>query len=217
YVVPLAIALWLLAFTDFLFTEKRKLILLVFAIIGIIFEFTFFTLLFINPDLIGNLNPPVDVSYNFFIMIFLLIFILIVVISGCLVIKTNGTFPTSIPISLAEFEIFLVKSFISKKAPILRPPPNGWSVQMNVYFSSVIAVTFIFGQIVASLLNNIWYQEVFLILGTIIAYAVAFIIYFSFTTVGRRGYLFLSLAQPVTTISKKYYDLIIQYLNNSSS
>ena len=90
--------------------------------------------------------------------------------------------------------------FFSKKAPILRPPPNGWSVQMNVYFSSVIAVTFIFGQIVASLLNNIWYQEVFLILGTIIAYAVAFIIYFSFTTVGRRGYLFLSLAQPVTTI-----------------
>jgi len=82
--VPLAIALWLLAFTDFLFTEKRKLILLVFAIIGIIFEFTFFTLLFINPDLIGNLNPPVDVSYNFFIMIFLLIFILIVVISGLL-------------------------------------------------------------------------------------------------------------------------------------
>ncbi len=90
--------------------------------------------------------------------------------------------------------------FFSKKAPILRSPPNGWSVQMNVYFSIVIEVTFIFGQIVSSLLNNIWYQEVFLILGTIIAYAVAFIIYFSFTTVGRRGYFFLSLAQPVTTI-----------------
>jgi hypothetical protein len=80
--VPLAIALWLLAFTDFLFTEQRKLILFIFSIIGVIFEITFFTLLFINPDLIGILNPPVDVSYNFFIMIFLLIFILIVVISG---------------------------------------------------------------------------------------------------------------------------------------
>ena len=82
--VPLAIALWLFAFTDFLYTENRKLILLIFAIIGIIFEITFFTFLFINPDLIGILNPPVDVSYNFFIMIFLLIFILIVVISGLL-------------------------------------------------------------------------------------------------------------------------------------
>ncbi|MBY8986115.1 MAG: DUF2070 family protein [Candidatus Lokiarchaeota archaeon] len=90
--------------------------------------------------------------------------------------------------------------FFSKKAPILRSPPKGWSVQMNVYFSAVIELTFIFGQIIAILLNNIVYQEVFLILGTIIAYAIAFIIYFSFTTVGRRGYLFLSLAQPVTTI-----------------
>ncbi|MBY8986116.1 MAG: hypothetical protein KGD65_13655 [Candidatus Lokiarchaeota archaeon] len=80
--IPVAIAFWLLAFTEFLLTEKRKLILLVFAIIGVIFEIIFFTLLFINPDLIGYLNPPVDVSYNFFIMIFLLIFILIVVISG---------------------------------------------------------------------------------------------------------------------------------------
>ncbi|MHA1931977.1 MAG: hypothetical protein ACW96X_05515 [Promethearchaeota archaeon] len=82
--VPLAIAFWLLAFTEFLYTEKRKLIFLIFVIIGIIFEILFFTLLFINPVLIGHLNPPVDVSYNFFIMIFLLIFILIVVISGFL-------------------------------------------------------------------------------------------------------------------------------------
>ena len=82
--VPLAIALWLLAFTDFLFTEKRKMILSIFTIIGIIFEIIFFTLLSIDPILIGNLNPPVDASYNFFIMIFLFIFILIVVISGLL-------------------------------------------------------------------------------------------------------------------------------------
>jgi len=90
--------------------------------------------------------------------------------------------------------------FFSKKAPILRPPPKGWSVQINVYLSAVISVTFIFGQIVASLLKTNVYQEVFLILGTIIAYAVGFIIYFSFTTVGRGGYFFLSLAQPVMTI-----------------
>ncbi|MHA2267267.1 MAG: DUF2070 family protein [Promethearchaeota archaeon] len=90
--------------------------------------------------------------------------------------------------------------FFSKKAPILRPPPKGWSVQMNVYFSAVIELTFIFGQIVSILLNNIVYQEVFLILGTIIAYTIAFIIYFSFTTVGKRGYFFLPLAQPVLTI-----------------
>ncbi|MHA2281250.1 MAG: hypothetical protein ACXAC5_10390 [Promethearchaeota archaeon] len=82
--VPLAIIIWLLAFTDFLFTEKRKLILLIFMIIGIIFEIIFFTFLFINPVLIGTSNSPVDVSYNFFMIIFLIIFVLIVVISGLL-------------------------------------------------------------------------------------------------------------------------------------
>jgi len=82
--VPLAIALWLIAFTDFLFTEKRKLILLVFAIIGIIFEVIFYTFLFINPILIGTPNSPVDVSYSFFIIIFLVFFILTLVISGLL-------------------------------------------------------------------------------------------------------------------------------------
>ncbi|MHA2008802.1 MAG: DUF2070 family protein [Promethearchaeota archaeon] len=90
--------------------------------------------------------------------------------------------------------------FYSKKAPILRIPPSGWSIQMNAYFSAVIGVTFLFGQIVVIVLQNIWYQEVFLILGTILSYIVAFVIYFSFTTVGRPGYLLLSLVQPVTSI-----------------
>ena len=67
--VPLAIALWLLAFTEFLYTEKRKLILLTFGIYGLIFEILFFTFLFLNPSLIGELIPPVDVIYKSFILI----------------------------------------------------------------------------------------------------------------------------------------------------
>jgi hypothetical protein len=82
--VPLAIILWLLAFTEFLYIEKRKLILLTFAVIGVIFEILFFIFLFVNLDLIGTLTPPVDVRYNSFIMIFLIIFLCIVVITGFL-------------------------------------------------------------------------------------------------------------------------------------
>ena len=88
----------------------------------------------------------------------------------------------------------------SKKAPILKPPPTGWSIQMNAFFSVIIQITFIFGQMVAILLNDINLQEVFLIMGTILSYIVAFVIYFSFTTVGRTGYLILALVQPVATI-----------------
>lgn len=82
--VPLAIVLWLLAFTEFLYTEKRKLILTIFALIGIIFEILFFVFLFLNPSLIGQLNGPVDVNYESFIMVFLIIFLTIVVITGFL-------------------------------------------------------------------------------------------------------------------------------------
>jgi hypothetical protein len=82
--VPLAIALWLVAFTEFLYTEKRKLILLTFGIYGLIFEILFFIFLFLNPSLIGELNPPVDVIYKSFILIFLLSFITIVVVTGIL-------------------------------------------------------------------------------------------------------------------------------------
>ncbi|MFW9943112.1 MAG: DUF2070 family protein [Candidatus Thorarchaeota archaeon] len=90
--------------------------------------------------------------------------------------------------------------FYSRKAPILRAPPKGWSIQINVYCCVVVELTYLIGQIVAIILQNIWYQEVFLIMGTIISYIVAFVIYFSFTTVGRPGYLILSLIQPITAI-----------------
>ncbi|MFX0003657.1 MAG: hypothetical protein ACFE9C_03970 [Candidatus Hodarchaeota archaeon] len=82
--VPLAIVLWLLAFTEFLYSEKRKLFLSIFAVIGAVFEILFFIFLFLNPSLIGELNGPVDVNYKSFIMIFLIIFLLIVVITGFL-------------------------------------------------------------------------------------------------------------------------------------
>jgi hypothetical protein len=81
---PFAIVLWLLAFTEFLYSEKRKLILLIFAILGVIFEILFFVLLFLDPNLIGELNGPVDVNYKSFIMVFLIIFLMIVVITGFL-------------------------------------------------------------------------------------------------------------------------------------
>ncbi|MFW9828657.1 MAG: hypothetical protein ACFFEY_13780 [Candidatus Thorarchaeota archaeon] len=82
--IPLAIVLWLFAFTEFLYSDKRKLFLLIFAILGAIFEIMFFFFLFSNPGLIGELNGPVDVNYRSFIMIFLIIFLLIVVITGFL-------------------------------------------------------------------------------------------------------------------------------------
>ncbi|MHA1915046.1 MAG: hypothetical protein ACW986_10580 [Promethearchaeota archaeon] len=81
---PFAIILWLLAFTEFLYKKKRKLILLVFSIFGLIFEILFLTILFLNPTFIGELNPPVDVNYKSFTMIFLIAFLSTMVVTGFL-------------------------------------------------------------------------------------------------------------------------------------
>ena len=82
--VPLAVVLWLFAFTEFLYNEKRKQILMIVGIYGLFFEILFFIFLFIDPNIIGVLNPPVDVNYRYFIMFFLLSFLAIVVVTGVL-------------------------------------------------------------------------------------------------------------------------------------
>ncbi|MHA1805206.1 MAG: DUF2070 family protein [Promethearchaeota archaeon] len=96
--------------------------------------------------------------------------------------------------------VLLTSVFFIKKAPILRFPPKGWTIQLNTFIISILGGSYLVGQFISIYFNNAAFQEVFLILGTILAYILAFVIYFSFTTVEKNGYLFLSLAQPVTFI-----------------
>jgi len=96
--------------------------------------------------------------------------------------------------------IFISIFFYSKKSPIVGAPPKGWAIQLNGFFSIIIGGSFLIGQILVIFVRNITFQEVFFILGTIVAYILAYVIYFSFTTVGKYGILILSLIQPVTGI-----------------
>ncbi len=107
------------------------------------------------------------------------------------------------------FTIFLATSgvsviitfmFYSRKAPILNPPPRGWGIQVNMFLTSVIGISFLIGQLLAIFLENITFQEVFFMLGTIIAYILSYVIYFSFTTLSGKNYIILALIQPVVGI-----------------
>ncbi|TFG26123.1 MAG: DUF2070 family protein [Promethearchaeota archaeon] len=88
----------------------------------------------------------------------------------------------------------------SKKAPVLVLPPKGWAIQMNVIFNFIIGGSFLVGQLLAIYLRNLTFREVFFMLGIIISYILAFVIYFSFTTVGKYGHFILALIQPVAGI-----------------
>ncbi|MFO8020064.1 MAG: DUF2070 family protein [Promethearchaeia archaeon] len=96
--------------------------------------------------------------------------------------------------------VLITIGLYSKKAPVLKLPPKGWGIQLNSLFTAIIGGSFIVGEILTILLENITFQEVFFILGTIVSYVVAFTIYFSFTTVEQPGYLILSLIQPIIGI-----------------
>ena len=109
---------------------------------------------------------------------------------------------------LQIFIILMITSIIgviialmySKKAPVLAPPPRGWSIQMNAIFNSIIGGSFLVGQLLALYFRNLTFREVFFMLGIIISYILAFVIYFSFTTVGKYGHFILALIQPISSI-----------------
>jgi len=91
--------------------------------------------------------------------------------------------------------------FYSKRSPLLAKPPMGWSFQMNAFFTGIMGLSLLIGETITIFLRNITFQEVFLILGTIISYIFAYVVYFSFTTVGKYGNFILAFVQPVIAIT----------------
>ncbi len=101
--------------------------------------------------------------------------------------------------------------FYSKRSPLLARPPKGWSFQMNAFFTGIMGLSFLIGQIITIFLRNVTFQEVFLILGTIISYIFAYVVYFSFTTVGKYGNFILAFLQPVIEIT--FYSIFASQLS----
>ena len=96
----------------------------------------------------------------------------------------------------------------ARVSPILKGPPKGWSFQMNSFFSGVIGASYLIGELVAVFTQNSTFIEVFFMLGTIISYIMAFVIYFSFTTLKWIGRLLQSLIQPVVSIILYYFSFV---------
>ena len=97
--------------------------------------------------------------------------------------------------------ILLSIFYYSKRAPILASPPKGWGIQINAFITGLIGLSLIIGQIITIFLRNVTFQEVFFILGTILAYIISFVLYYSFTTAGKYGNFILAFIQPVVGIT----------------
>jgi len=82
--LPVALLTWLIAYTDMIRKSAQKKVILITVILSIIFEISFFTLLFLDISLIGVINPirPFTVEFGIFITVYLLIIIAVMLISG---------------------------------------------------------------------------------------------------------------------------------------
>ena len=74
----------MIAFTDLLYRDKKKIILLIIGVTGIIFEIALFTLLLIDYDLVGIVSSPVDADYELFVTIYQIFLVILVLVSGIL-------------------------------------------------------------------------------------------------------------------------------------
>lgn len=82
--LPFFMFVWLTAFTEFLYKEKQKIILLLFSITGVIFESLFIYFLLVDPSQIGELTGPVNVEYKTFVLIYVLFLVITLVSTGLL-------------------------------------------------------------------------------------------------------------------------------------
>jgi len=82
--IPISVWLWMIALKDFIFKEKRKVILTLTVICVLVFYVIFFVLLSINPNLIGHLKGLTDVQYDIFIVGYAFTILVIMIITGFL-------------------------------------------------------------------------------------------------------------------------------------
>ena len=82
--VPIFLLLWMAGFTELLYTNRQKIILISYAIFGGIFESIILYALFTDLTIIGVKEGPVDTDWSTIIVIYFLPLMLTVIITGFL-------------------------------------------------------------------------------------------------------------------------------------
>ncbi|MFX0070199.1 MAG: hypothetical protein ACFFAO_03825 [Candidatus Hermodarchaeota archaeon] len=85
--IPFLISTWITAVTDLVYQKHHKIIRIIFAIYGIIFEIYLFYFIITDISMIGELQGVVDVAWVGFVRIYLISLIVILAITGTLFSK----------------------------------------------------------------------------------------------------------------------------------
>jgi hypothetical protein len=81
--IPIALIPWMIAYTDMITREKKRLYVGLIAILCLIFEILFFTFFFIDIDnLIGSMTSAFSADFGVLLIVFLFITMIIILTTG---------------------------------------------------------------------------------------------------------------------------------------
>jgi len=106
--IPIALVLWIAGFTELLYKNRQKLLVILFVIYAGVFYILFFYLLNLDPLLIGEVKN-IDVKYADFIVLYSLTVLAVVIITG--IMFTNKSVKDSNP-EIRLKSKFLLLAFI---------------------------------------------------------------------------------------------------------
>jgi hypothetical protein len=82
--VPIFLLLWMAGFTDLLYNNRQKIVLIIYAVLGAVFESIILYALFTDLTIIGVKEGPVDTDWSNVIVFYFIPLILTVIITGFL-------------------------------------------------------------------------------------------------------------------------------------
>jgi hypothetical protein len=82
---PISTLIWVTGFTYFFLEDKRRLLQIIFVIIGVAFEVVFFYFLFTSPTSIGTLLSPVDSQFALLFRLYILFSLAVIFLTGMVI------------------------------------------------------------------------------------------------------------------------------------
>ena len=79
---PIIMIIWILAFLDLKEYHNKKLILTIYAVLGVLYEIYLVYFLIVDPSVIGSLTSVLDVTYRGLVMVWALFIVLNLIVTG---------------------------------------------------------------------------------------------------------------------------------------
>jgi hypothetical protein len=154
-IVPIFLLLWMAGFTDLLYNNRQKIILIIYAIFGAVFESIILYALFTDLTIIGVKEGPVDTEWSNVIVLYFIPLILTVIITGFM-LSNESLKSESLDVKL-KGKFLLIAFILWTLGEILDLFLDIPITRITLMISSI---TFYFGWIMPEWMKKIFIKEV---------------------------------------------------------